>query len=125
MLTGVIAIATTTMTAVLIVRRIRSQGRTAEVLATGIHVSGHVSEVRVAEPDSKGMCQVRFTVTYLDRTGQRRWVERTARLYKDEVPEIDGPAEIWYDGERLNDTSRMAVDVAVIRGRERVSEDAA
>lgn len=124
-LTGVIAIATTTMTAVLIVRRIRSQGRTAEVLATGIHVSGHVSEVRVAEPDSKEMCQVRFTVTDLDRTGQRRWVERTARLYKDEVPEIDGPAEIWYDGERLNDTSRMAVDVAVIRGRERVSEDAA
>lgn len=115
-LAGAVAIVTTVMSASLIVRRIHSQERTEEVLRNGIHVSGHVSHVRAGEDDGKGRCQVRFTVTYLDRTGQRRWVEKTAEMYTDEVPEIDGPAEIWYDGERLNDTGRMAIDVAVIRG---------
>lgn len=127
MLTGVIAIATSVMAAALVSRRIASQRRTVEVLTSGIHASGHVTEVRSADPDDKGRCRVRFTVSYVDRTGQRRWVERTSTLYKDEIPEVDGPAEVWYDGERLDDTSRMAVDVAVLRGRRdqpKVEDDA-
>lgn len=111
-LTGLIAVVTTGMTAGLIARRIRSQQRMVEVLTNGMHTSGHVSHVRWSDEDGKGRCHVRFTVTYVDRTGQRRWVEKVVQMAKAEIPAEGGPAEVWYDKERLNDTSRIAVDVA-------------
>jgi hypothetical protein len=115
-LVGVFAAVSTTMAAVLIIRRIHLQRQVADILANGVHTNGHVTDVRSApDADKENRHVVRFAVTYWDTDHTQRWIEKVMRLPEDEIPLEGAQVDVWYDDARPGDPNRVAVDVRDVR----------
>lgn len=92
----------------IVVYRTRNQ-TLQDVVDTGLHVPGIVTEVLPTGSELSGRPYLRFTVQFTDQFGVDRWVEKKGTFLATNVPRLGDHTVIWFDPADPSDVKRIVV----------------